>query len=495
MRQNQPQPQNLFSTALRLHQAGRLNKAEKIYREILARDPRNPDGLHYLGVVLHQLRRDPAAAELISRAIALNPNLATWHSNLGNVHNDHERVDQAIACYQRAIQIRPDLADAYSNLAAALKKKDRIDEAAACSLRALELAPDLPEAHNNFGTALQRQRRLREAADRFRHAISLRPDYVDAHTNLSTTLLTLGELEEGWQEYEWRWKSPQMFPDRRNFARPQWLGEEASGRTLLIYAEQGFGDTIQFCRYATLAAERGLRVVMEVPPALVRLLRNLPGVERVVAKGEPLPPFDLYSPMLTLPLALGTTVETIPCAGAYLRPDATQVATWRVRLDAIGGGAPKIGLLWAGGSRLHSPEAAAIDRRRSIAPHLLAPLMAVSGADFISLQKEGPPAPEDFRLADFMSEMTDFADTAALIANLDLVVSVDTAVAHLAAAVGKPVWLLDRFDACWRWLTDRRDSPWYPGLRLYRQPQPGQWEPVVAELARDLRDFLGTKAA
>jgi len=302
-------------------------------------------------------------------------------------------------------------------------------------------------------------------------------------------LLAQGDLATGWEEYEWRWKTPHFVAACRNFSQPQWRGESAAGRTLLIHAEQGYGDTLQFCRYAPMAAARGLRVILEVPQPLVRLLRSLPGVDQVVARGEDLPAFDLHCPMLSMPLAFGTTLATIPSAPFYLQADAGQVAAWRTRLDAMEDQNPRIGLVWAGNPRRHAPELAAIDRRRSLPLEQLAPLLDLSGLHFFSLHKDGP-APEGVKATDFMHEMKDFADTTALIANLDLVISVDSAVAHLAAALGKQVWLLDRFDPCWRWLRGRRDSPWYPTVLLYRQTHPGDWAPVLAEVAANLRGLV-----
>ena len=450
--QGHPTVQEIFAEGLRHHQSGQLEAAERLYREALAVDPDDPDSLHFLGVLTHQMRRDEAAADLISRAVAINPNLASWHSNLGNVHQDHERLDEAIACYRRAIEVRSDFPDAHSNLGTALKRLGRLDEATAC----------------------------------YRQAIALNPHYADAHNNLGMALLAQGDMAEGWREHEWRWQTAQMRAGFREFSQPQWRGEAAPGRTLLIHAEQGFGDTLQFCRYAPLAAARGLRVVMQVPRPLQRLLGSLAGVDQVIADGEEPPPFDLHCPMLSLPVALGTTLATVPDGAAYLQADARQVAVWRARLAMMVNQGPKIGLVWAGSAHRHLPDQLTVDRRRSIDPARLAPLFALSKLHFISLQKDGPPPPPDFRITDCMGEMADFSDTAALIANLDLVISVDTAVAHLAAALGKPVWLLDRFDACWRWLVGRRDSPWYPTLRLYRQKRPYDWDSVVAEVAEDL---------
>jgi hypothetical protein len=234
-----------------------------------------------------------------------------------------------------------------------------------------------------------------------------------------------------------------------------------------------------------LAVARGLRVVLGVPTPLVRLLGCLPAT--VVDSLRDLPPFDLHCPMLSLPLALGTTLETVPGHTPYLRTDPAAASAWKARLDTPARGRPRVGLVWAGNPRKVAPEMAAVDRRRSIPPDLLAPLLAIPGLCFVSLQKDGPAPPADFELIDPMAEVTDFADTAALVEGLDLVISVDTSVVHLAGALGKPVWLLDRFDHCWRWIDGRGDSPWYPGLRIYRQPRAGDWESAVAEASRDLR--------
>jgi len=447
--------QRLFETAIQQQMAGRPDEAERLLRQVLARHPRHAASLHILGVMAQHSGHDDMAFELIRKAIASDPGNASSHSNLGNL----------------------------------LVQKGRLDEAVAAHRRSLALEPNAPVALNNLANALKAQQRLAEAIETYRAAIDLQPNEPQVHYNLAIALLASGDMEAGWEEHEARWRTRQFIGDRRDFHQPQWLGEAAEGRTLLIHAEQGLGDTLHFCRYACLAAAHGLRVILEVQRPLVRLLRGLSGVDQTLAKGEVLPEFDLHCPMLSMPLALGTTIATIPGEVPYLHADEARAADWRARLAELGPRGPRVGLVWAGNPRKNLAGAAAIDRRRSIAPDRLAPLFEVSGPRFFSLQKDGPAAPEHFALTDFMGEMEDFADTAALIANLDLVVSVDTSVAHLAAAMGKPVWLLDRFDPCWRWLTGRRDSPWYPTLRLYRQPQPGDWEPVLAEVARDLRAF------
>jgi tetratricopeptide (TPR) repeat protein len=585
-----PTVQAVFATALQYHQAGRLDDAELLYRQVLAVNPRHADSLHLSGLVANQKGHHDVAVDLIGKAIAINGSEAIYHSNLGTALWKQGGLGQAVASYRRALELKPDYAAAHFNLATVLWKQGRLeeadvcfrsalyfkpeypeaydnlgtvrkqrglsDEAISCYRRAIAFRPNYPEAHNNLGTALLERGQLKDAVACYRTALELkpdyaeanfnlgtaiweagqpdaaiewyqtaiavRPDYVDAyhnmgsalrdlqrldaavacyrkvlelepnhpeaHSNLGIALLAQGNLTEGWAEHEWRWQTPQMRKARRGFAQPQWRGEPAEGQTLLIHAEQGFGDTLQFCRYAPLAAARGLRVIMEVQKPLVRLLRGMAGVDLVAGRGEALPTFDVHCPVLSLPLALETdAMASIPGGAPYLHANAAQAASWATRLAGMAGDGPRVGLAWAGDPRDHSRSLAAVDRRRSMTQDRLAPLVQLSGVRFFSLQKDGPAEPENFPITDFMGEMEDFADTAALVANLDLVISVDTAIVHLAAALGKPVWLLDRFDACWRWFNDRRDSPWYPTLRIYRQPRPGAWDAVLAEVARDLR--------
>jgi tetratricopeptide (TPR) repeat protein len=545
--QKQDRRPDAFAQALRLHQAGRLDAAEAGYRQVLAADPRHAASLHWLGVIAHQRGEHGAAAALIGRAIGIDARVALYHSNLGTALQALGRHDQAVACltqavalnpaapelhynlgnacaaagrpgeaeasfraalalrpdfaeahcnlgnllrdqgtpeaagacYRAALAARPDLAPAHTNLGGVLARLGRLEEALACHRAAVALCPLDAASHGSLGAALADLGRLEEAGACLATALRLRPDDAASHFNLATVTLARGDLAAGWREYEWRWRTPQLRDAARDFPRPHWRGEAAAGRTLLIHAEQGYGDTLQFCRYAPLAAARGLRVILEVQPALMRLLAGLPGVAAVLARGESLPPFDLHCPMLSLPLAFATTLDSIPAAAAYLRAEAPRAARWAGRLAALETGSPlRVGLAWAGNPALPA------DRRRSLDPALLAPLRAVPSVHLISLQKDAPPCPG---LTDPMGEVSDFADTAALIANLDLVIAADTAVAHLAGALGRQVWLLNRSDTCWRWLTGRRDSPWYPSLRLYRQPGPGEWEPVMAEVAADLR--------
>jgi Flp pilus assembly protein TadD len=477
---------DIFIAAAAHHRAGRLVEAEQGYRRILAADPRQPDALHMLGVLAYQAGQQNAAVELIGRAIALHGSNASYHANLGLALQEMGELEPAAAAFRQAIGLKPNAAAAHNNLGIVLTALGRCDAALACSAKALELQPDFADAHVNIGHARRQQQKLELAIAQFRTAIRLKPDFAEAHTSLAHALLQNGDFAEGWAEYEWRWKTGPMLPGRRNFPQPQWRGEPGEGRQLLLHAEQGFGDTLQFCRFASDAADRGFRIILEVQKPLVRLLTGLPKVTAVIARGEALPEFDLHAPLLSLPWALGLTVESLAEPAPYLQADPALAAVWRRRLAAPAG--LLVGLAWAGS---HTAANAAIDRRRSIAPEILAPLFHSPGVNFVSLQKDGPPMPAEFPLTDLMPEVTDFADTAALIANLDLVITVDTAVAHLAGALGKPVWMLNRFDSCWRWLTGRRDSPWYPTLRIYQQPAPGNWDSVIADIARDLSSFQG----
>ena len=451
-----PLVQSLLASAAQQARAGHLAEAERLLRQLLSLTPRHAEALHLLGVIAYQTERRDLALDLIDKALAVNPKDPSIHSSRGNLLRQQGQLEEATGSYREALALMPDFAEAQNNLGNVLRALGRLDEAEVC----------------------------------YRRAIALRPDDAEARYHLAMLLLARGDFPAGWAMHEVRWQTPALRPARRDLPQQQWRGEPSSGKTLLIHAEQGFGDTLQFCRYVTLAAQRGLDVILQVQEPLVRLLGSLPGPTMAVPLGAALPAFDLHCPMMSLPLALGTTLETIPAAIPYLRPDQAKAASWRSHLCETPGLC--VGVVWAGNPRAHNIAAAATDRRRSIAPTMLEPLAAVPGVRLISLQKNGPPPPASLALVEVMAEMADFADTAALVDALDLVVSVDTSVAHLAGALGKPVWLMDRFDPCWRWMLNRRDSPWYPTMRLYRQPAPNDWQSVVAEIARDLQSCVAT---
>jgi tetratricopeptide (TPR) repeat protein len=431
-------------------------------------------------------RFDEAAAGY-RRASVLAPHDPRIHRNLGNALMRLGRPDEAAVAYQQAIQLAPDHPGTHFNLGRALLDLGRVSEAAQAFRNEAVLAPNDADTYLNLGCALEFEGRLTDAIAAYRRGIELRPETASAHVSLGLALLRTGELAAGWAAYERRWQTPVMIASYRTFPQPRWHGEAAPGRRLLVHIEGGFGDTLQFCRFGRRLAEaRGLKVITEVQKPLVRLLRGVTGIGQIAVAGEDLPPFDLHCPAQSMPFALGTTIDTIPSAPSYVTADAALRAEWRVRLAATVPPGLRVGLAWAGEAYSHAPAFAAIDRRRSMDPRYLAPVFDLRGVRFVSLQKGGPPAPSGFPLIEVMQDVEDFADTAALMANLDLVIAVDTAVVHLAGAIGTPVWLLNRFDSCWRWIRGRRDSPWYPSLRLYRQPQPGDWGSVMAEVTRDL---------
>ena len=347
---------------------------------------------------------------------------------------------------------------------------------------ALRLQPENANIRNNLGTALRDFGRHEEAEDTWRDVLARDPQNAPAHFNLGTMLLAKGDFAAGWPEFEWRDRVPGSHP--RNFAQPRWTGEALNDSVLLIHAEQGFGDTIQFCRYVALAARRA-RIVLEVPRPLLRLLGDLEGVEQIIARGDPLPTFHAHCPMLSLPGVLGTTLDSIPAAIPYLKTPRSP--EWQARLDRLAG--LRVGLCWAG-SRAYSH-----DQWRSLAVTDLIDLAAVPGVTLVSLQKNPPqPVPSELNLHDWTDGISDFADTAALIAQLDLVISVDTAIAHLAAALGKPVWLLNRFDADWRWLRNRDDSPCTQRCSSSANPRPAtgpaccNMSPLPWQPGRTMRD-------
>ena len=451
-------------------------EALKLLAECLAEFPNDPDVFAKLGLIVQNLGYLDDAVTCFERAIALAPNFAAAHNNLGKIRFDQGQWEQSLALCNRALQLDPQLADAYHNQGLALQILGRWDQAAISIQQALTLRPDFAQAHNSLGSVYQSLDQPGLAQRCYERALDLSPDYAEAHTNLGQVLLLQGQNQAGWSHYEWRWKLPHMQKFQHSFTQPQWRGEPAQGRTLLIHAEQGFGDTLQFCRYASVAAAQGWRVVMLVPGALVGVMRTVPGVAAVMAEGDDLPPFDFQCPMLSLPLICG---GEIPAPAAYLSaPKFDKIPQSEKSL--------RVGLVWAGNARRHAPFLAAVDARRSLRAEQLAPLLEVSHVQFFSLQKDGPAAPRDWPLVDLMDQMTSFADTAGLIAQLDLVISVDTAIAHLAAALGKPVWLLNRFDTCWRWLRQRDDTPWYPSLRQFRQTRPGEWDKVIERVQAEL---------
>jgi tetratricopeptide (TPR) repeat protein len=377
----------------------------------------------------------------------------------------------------------------------------RPEHALAIYDRAIALRPSYAAAHSNRGAALGQLNRHEESIASYDRAIAIRPDYVDAHFNKSLHLLAMGHFEEGWELYEWR---RQKFPSTatRDFSRPLWLGEEdLTDKTILLHEEQGFGDTIQFCRYASLVAGLGARVILEVPPALTSLLSTLDGVSQIIQSGTRLPDFDFQCPLLSLPLAFKTELSSIPSKTPYLQANLEKSLAWKKRLGEKT--KLRVGLVWSGGVRANKPDSWVYNSRRNIPLAKLASLKHPH-IEFYSLQKGQPGESELVALrqkywdgpdiVDFTGELHDFSDTAALVDNLDLIITVDTSTAHLAGALGKPVWILNRFDNCWRWLSGRTDSPWYRTAKLYRQDIAENWDGVIERVKADLFDLQAGSA-
>ena len=442
------------------------------------------DSVLQRAVAAHQAGRLVEAEQGYRAALAQEPDRAELHFALGQVLCGLGRLEPAVRHFQESHRLRPDLPEAAIQLCSEIEARGDAGTAIALLRGMVQRNPADAGAWVNLGIMLARRRDFAPALDAYRRAQAVAPDFALAHYNEARLHLVTGDLAQGWAKAEWRLKLDRAEKLPPGFTQPRWAGGVLD-RTLLLHAEQGFGDTIQFCRYIPLAARRA-RILLSVPPPLIRLLSRLEGVAEFVQPGRPIPDFAQYCSLMSLPHVFGTVLETIPAEIPYLSAEPAARDAWRQRLAGLQ--RLKVGLVWAGGAaQPDRPDAARADARRSIALAALAPLASL--ADFVSLQKGAPAAqapPPGMALHDFTVELNDFADTAALIEALDLVISVDTAVVHLAGALGKPVWLLNRYDTCWRWLLGRDDSPWYPTLRQFRQHAPDDWAPVIAEVAAAL---------
>jgi tetratricopeptide (TPR) repeat protein len=577
--------QQSIDQATQLHRAGRLQDAERIYRQILAIDPNVPDALQLLGILTSQLGRHDAAVDLIRKAIALEPGAAVYHGNLGLALHKLDRLEEATASFQtainlgstdpniiinfadtlrkrknlkpaitlceRALALAPNFPDAHNNLGIILVDAGRIDEAINHYRIAIRLRPQFAEVHNNLGNALLKKKLFHEAIAEFQIAMSLRPDYFEAMTNMGVALQAMGETDrsielyrqslalrpefyealinlgqalcdihrfdeaipvfrkaiaarpedpaahihlsgvllltgnfsDGWGEYEWRLLQPGVVQPDSRFTKPRWTGQDLADKRILLHSEQGAGDLIQFSRLCTILTQRGAHTILSCPPQMFRLFQTLKGISRLVVDPPPDTEFDYHCYLLSLPLLLGLKLETIPANIPYLYAEAALVQQWRAHLAPLGQHR-KIGLVWAG-NPMHTN-----DHNRSIPLASFATLAEISDTAFVSIQIGGPTSqtpPPGLKLIDHTAELSDYADTAALIANLDLVISADTSVAHLAGAMGKPVWTLLPFHPDLRWLLDRSDSPWYPTMQLFRQPRPGDWQTPIRAIIDALK--------
>ena len=483
---------------------GRFTEGLNAATRAVAMQPGFLEALNQQGNALCGLDRPADALTSYDKAVAANPSFAPTWSNRSCALRDLGRSADALSSCDEAIRLAPAFAEAWSNKGNALGDLGRPTDAQACYEQALKLAPDYVDAWSNMGLVLIDQGRHEDALACYDEALARRPSSAEAHWNKALCLLQLGRFAEGWPEYEWRWERERMKPSRRRFDQPMWQGDvPIEGKTILLHAEQGLGDTLQFCRYVPLVAARGARVLLDAPVELHRLLRTLDGMAELIPPGAPLPAFDYHCPLLSLPLAFRTDIDTIPDLSPYLAADASQVQVWAQRMSSKTGQPLKVGLVWAGGSRPHVPELRKIGDRRSITLGHFEPLLDIANVQFFSLQV-GPASQQLMRareagsraarIVDFTSELSDFADTAALVMNLDLVISVDTSTAHLAGALARPVWILNRFDSCWRWIRQRDDSPWYRTARLFNQSTLGDWDGVMRSVEHALRELAAAAA-
>jgi len=487
-----------FNQGTDLLRRGQFLDAESCLREAIRFRPDHADALNNLGTAVWRQGRLSEAEDTYRRAHRLNPNDFAILNNLGNALWDQRRLDEASRCYRRALQLQPDSPETQMNLGVLLSDQGHYEEAIACINESLRLRPDSHEALDNLGSTLARQGKWDEAISLYDQALRLKPDYPEAHRNRSFAWLAHGDFERGWPEYEWRLKC------RKNkgfvFNRPRWNGADLAGKTLLLHAEQGLGDSLQFIRFAPLVKQRGgRRILVYSPPPLVRLIARCPGVDGVVSIGSPLPDFDVHASLMSLPALLGTTLATLPKTVPYLSADRETIEEWRPIVEKSFTVCPaprlRIGIAWQGNPLNR------VDRWRSYPLAQLALLADLPGVRLLSLQSgdgtdqlrglagrfsvaelnRGPQSLDDDR---------DFLDTAAVMRQLDLVVTPETAVAHLAGSLGVQVWIALSHVSDWRWQLDRDESPWYPTMRLFRQSTPGVWEDVFSRMANTLKQKL-----
>jgi tetratricopeptide (TPR) repeat protein len=578
-----PMTTDSLQAGLQLHRSGQLDRAEPLYRQVLAAEPRNSDALHYLGVLLIQRGQSPQGSELIRQAISLRPDAVDYHvslteyfiqsglwkevdesirrivaseptnhallmqlgrrlaqfgrrmeaieliklaisaepqnaeyrgmlailycdigrndlaieelregirrrpldarlwHNLGAFLCNSNQIGEGLKAIDEALRLNPELAGALANRAVALRQLGRRAEAMLDLRRGIEIDPRTPQLQNNLGALLYDDGKWEESMAAWKLAVEQAPNSPMEHWNYARVLLQLGYFEQGWDEFEWRLKLP-LLKLNRNFKQPQWDGSDPTGKTILLYAEGGHGDAIQFIRLAPEIIARGGKWLLECQPALVSLFENLPGIDRVIPRGEELPEFDMQIPLQSLPRIARVRLENIPSQVPYLKAPQDRVRRWADRL--VVDPHPRVGLVWAGST------VGGDVRTRSLST--FAPLAGAGNIRFYSLQKgdeSRQPPPPGMDWVDYTTELHDFVDTAALVQNLDLVITVDTSMAHLAGALARPVWVLIPFQSDFRWLIDRTDSPWYPTMRLFREPTNHDIATPIAQMVEALREF------
>ncbi len=512
-----------INMAVQYYRAGDMEQAERLCRKLLQSEPNHPEAYHLLGAIAYQRKQYDVAVELISTAIAGNQRIPQFYNTLGVALRAIGKFQEAIAAYQQAVSIKPDYAEAYNNMGNAFLSQRHYADAIEKYNQAVSLKPDYAEAYNSMAVALQYQGKYSaaiekcnralslkpdyaqaydtiasvmlkkgyhtEAIENYRQALRLKPDYAEAHTNLGMALLLCGRFEEGWAEYRWRLNNNKaIYPLHREL--PCWDGSPFVGKRLLVLYEQGFGDNIQFVRYLPMVKDRGGTVICQMLKPLIGLLRGFPGIDELIDTStdtKAAVKYDFYVPLLELPGIFGTNLENIPAVVPYLHADSAKVEQWRQKLV---GTTFKVGIVWTG-NPAHTE-----DSNRSCSLSHFVPLSEIPGILLYGLQK-GKAVEQVKDLSGIISvinladELNDFMDTAGVIENLDLVISVDTAVLHLAGAMGKPAWAILPFTSDWRWMLTRQDSPWYPTVRLFRQKRYGNWDDVFQRLAEELKILVG----
>ncbi len=482
-------PNEELATGWSLIQAGDLPGARDHFRRLTEDEPSFVQAWYLLGSVNQLLGNITESLASYERVLRLDPNHVAALNNLGVALQSVGMPDESAASLRIAIRNKPDYAEAHSNLGNALKDQGDLEGAVACYRRAIEIDPNYFDAYNNLGNGLRAQGQLAESVRCYEKALELKPGNPQMHLNRALAWLQMGDFERGWPEYEWRLKCNE-YAIRAVPPQPRWDGGPLEGRTILLYADHGLGDTLQFIRYAPLVRERGGRVIVQCQQSIAGLVASCAGIDQVVVEGSPLPEFAVYAPLMSLPMIFGTTLSSVPAGAAYLTADAELISRWRARLGQPG--AFKIGVAWQGNPRHRR------DRERSFRLSKLETVAKIPGVELFSLQGifglEQLSEVEDRFVIDNLGErLADFREIAAVMQSLDLVIVPDTALAHLAGAVGVPVWVALAFAPDWRWLDERTDSPWYPSMRLFRQKRWGDWDEVFERMAKELRPLIATR--
>jgi len=478
-----------FNRSITLQKLERLDEAIESYDRVISINSDFADAHFNRGICLQEIKRLDEAIESYDRVISINPTFVEAYFNYGNTLRELKRFEEAIANYEKAIEIEPNYAEAYLNCGNVFREIKRLDKAISNFEKIIAINPNYAEAYLNYGLILEEFKRFDEAIANYEKAIAIKPDFAAAHWNLSLCNLLTGNFQDGWQSYEWRWmnKEALSFQDKRNFSQPLWInGETLTDKIILIYAEQGLGDTIQFCRYLPEVALQSKKVIFEVQRNLVKLLNNLGNNIQIIAKGDNLPSFDVRYPLLSLPLAFKTELHTIPPIPKSITSDLQKQTKWKTILGIKT--SLRVGLAWSGNS-LHKN-----DHNRSLSLSQLLPYLP-SNIDYVCLQNELRDGDKELleqhcEIKYFGHLLEDFTDTAELCELMDIVVSVDTSVAHLSGMLGKPTWVLISFIPDWRWLLDRDDNPWYPSAKLYRQEKAGDWKSVLEKVKNDLEQYV-----